>query len=158
MAPCGLLDGTYCHYLDTVAYVSNRTIINQNISVWDFVLKISHLINQVRGVCVPPAGVRRSRGLHCYRAFPFVLHDQPLGEDFLWRIYDEKFYVGLQRCRNPRSLQYVMSGSRKLEVIVPDFGGVKARARYAPTGYTFLVTHVQKWCKVNSLESCTHLL
>jgi len=89
----------------------------------------SHLTNQVRVVCVPSAGVTRSRGLHCYRAFPFVLHDQPLGEDFLWRIYDEKFYMGLQRCRNPRSLQYVMSGSRKLEVIVPDFGGVKARAR-----------------------------
>ena len=90
---------------------------------------LSHLINQVRLVCVPSAGVTRSPVLHCHREFPFVLHDQPLGEDFLWRTYDEKFYMGLQRCRNPRSLQYVMSGSRKLEVIVPDFGGVEARAR-----------------------------
>jgi hypothetical protein len=53
--------------------------------------------------------------------------------------------MGLQRCCNPRSLQYVMSGSGKLEVIVPDFDGVKvcfclcARARYAPTVYTYVV-------------------
>jgi hypothetical protein len=87
---------------------------------------LSDLINKVRVVCILSAGVTRSRVLHCHCTFPFVFHDQPLGEDFLWRTYDEKFYMGLQRCRNPRSLQYVMSGSRKLEVIVTDFGGIKA--------------------------------
>jgi hypothetical protein len=156
MAPCGLLDGTYCHHLDIAVYVSNRTTINQNISVR--LETHSHLINQVRVVCVPSAGVTRSRVLRCHRAFPFVLHDEPLGEDFLWKTYDENFYMGLQPCRNARSLQYVMSGSWKFEVIVPDFGGVKARAHACvcvcvrarereierTTGYTFLVTHVQK--------------
>jgi len=127
----------------------------------------SHLINKVRVVCVPSAGVTRFRAVQCHRAFPFVLHDQPLDEDFVEDLWWKVLY-GLQRCRNPRSLQYVMSGSRKLEVIVPYFGGVKAcvfvcpclsaRSRYTPTGYTFFVTHVQKWCKANSLESCTQLL